>query len=112
MSNELRVNADELRIAAAQLEMHAADLHEHHTAAHANMASAVPGFGTGLSAAALTERIAQWEEETAIHHAELGKHSDGHRLGSANYATTDSDCSAQIMVAAGNFDEASGAVDL
>jgi hypothetical protein len=112
MSNELRVDTDELRIAAAQLDMYAADLHQHHAAAHANMASAIPGFGAAMSAAALIERIAQWEEETAMHHAELGQHRDGHRIGSVNYATTDADCSAQITAAGGDFNEAPGAIDL
>jgi hypothetical protein len=112
MSKGLRVNAEELRMAAAELEMHAADLYEHHAAAHANMASAVPGFGAALSAAALTERIAQWEEETALHHAELGRHSDGHRIGSANYSATDADCSAQITAAGSDINGATGAVDL
>lgn len=60
MSRELRVNADELRIAACHLDMYAADLLHDHAAAHANMASAVPGFGAALSAAALNERIAKW----------------------------------------------------
>ena len=31
----------------------------------ADMASTVPGFGATLSAAALIERIANWEQETA-----------------------------------------------
>lgn len=99
MSKKLHVSTDELRIAAAQLDMHAADLSRGHAAAHANMASAVTGFGTTLSAAALTERITQWEQETAEHHAELGHHCEGHRAAVASYTTTDSDSSAGIAAA-------------
>ncbi|MEU0496750.1 hypothetical protein [Mycobacterium sp. NPDC006124] len=75
MGKKLHVNTDELRMAAERLDMHAADLGHGHAVAHANIASAVPGFGASLSAAALAERVAQWELETAEHQAELARHA-------------------------------------
>jgi len=104
MTKNLHVNTDELEMTAHRLDMHAADLAHGHAVAHANMASALPGFGASLSAAALTERIAQWELETAEHHAELGHHSEGHRAAVANYTATDSDSSAIIASVWSNAD--------
>ena len=112
MSGEVRVNTDELRMTADQLDMHAADLADSHATAHANMASVVPGFGTSLSAAALNNRIAHWESETAEHHAELQHHRDGHQVACAHYAKTDGESSEQITAAADALDEAARAQDL
>lgn len=112
MSGVLRVSAEELRVVADQLDMYAADLSHDHAIAHTNMASAIPGFGAALSAAALNERISQWEHETAQHRAELERHGNGHRLASGGYAASDSDGSAQITTAGGSVDEAASGVDL
>lgn len=109
MSKVLRVSADELRMAADHLDLHATDLCAGHAAAHATMASAVTGFGSSSSAAALTQRVAQWEQETAEHCAELANHSNGHRTASALYATTDLESSARIASAGGVVDEAARA---
>jgi ferritin-like metal-binding protein YciE len=111
MSRELRVNADELRIAADQLDMYAVDLRHDHAAAHANMASAVPGFGSALSAAALNERIVQWEQETDEHHAELARYGERHRMAGFSYDSTDSDSSERIIASGGGVDEAAVGLD-
>ena len=91
MSAQLHVDTDDLRMTAERLDMHAAELRDSHAAAHADMASAVPGFGTALSAAALNDRIARWEQETAEHHAEIERHGVGHRFAGASYSATDSE---------------------
>lgn len=97
---------------AEQLGMHAVDLRHDHAVAHAKLASTITGFGTTLSATALNERIAQWELETADHHAELLRHSDGHRVARTQYTTTDSNSESQITDAGGGINEAASAVDL
>src|SRR4051812_20275566 len=106
MSRELHADTHELRMTADVLDMHAADLQGEHSAAHEKMSSAVSGFGDTSSAAALNERIAQWEQETAEHHAELVEHSDGHRAAGTHYTNTDSQNSTAIQ-AVGSSVEAS-----
>ena len=101
MSEVLRVDTDELRTTADKLDMYAADLGEAHEAAHADAASAVAGFGAGLSAAALVERIGRWERETAEHQEEIGRHGIGHRSASAAYTATDSTSSEHIVSSVG-----------
>lgn len=111
MSSEMRISTDELRMTADQLDMYASDLRHDHAASHANMASAVPGFGAALSAAALNDRIAEWEQETAEHHAELGRHGEAHRVACSAYTTVDLDSSERIIASGGGVDVATGAVD-
>jgi uncharacterized small protein (DUF1192 family) len=112
MGRELRADTDELRVAADYLDMHAAALRDDHGAAHAKLSSAVAGFGPTLSAGALDERIAAWEQETAEHHAELMQHSEGHRVAATRYTTADSGGSAQITAAGAGIDEATRTIDM
>jgi uncharacterized small protein (DUF1192 family) len=90
--------------------MHAADFSHEHAVAHARLSSAVAGFGSTLSATALNERIALWEQETADHHADLMHHGEGHRAAGAQYSAVDEDSSAQITTAGSDFDGASRAL--
>jgi cell division protein ZapA (FtsZ GTPase activity inhibitor) len=101
MSAQLRVDTEELRMTANKLDMHAAELCENHAVAHADMISAIPGFGTALSAAALSERISQWEQETAEHQGEIERHGEGHRFAGASYSSTDSDSGERINAVGG-----------
>jgi cell division protein ZapA (FtsZ GTPase activity inhibitor) len=112
MSDALRVNTDQLRMTADQLDMHAADLRNEHTKAHTKLASTVPGFGAALSAAALNERLAQWEQETAEHHSELMQLSHVHRVAESLYTRTDSSSTVNITTAGASMDAAASRIDL
>ena len=103
MSKQLRVDVEQLCITADLIDMHAADLRHEHSAAHADMASAVPGFGASMSAKALNDRIAQWERETEDHHAELGRHGEGHRVAGTSYASSDVEARERITVSDGEI---------
>lgn len=111
MSDALRVNTDQLRMTADQLDMHAADLRNEHTKAHAKLASAIPGFGAALSAAALNQRMAHWEQETAEHHSELMQLSHVHRVANSLYLSSDSNSTVNISTAGASMDDTASRLD-
>jgi hypothetical protein len=91
MADRLSVQPEELRIAAAHLSATASDLREAHAAAHASLSATAMSLGGSATGAALAERLAHWETETAAHHAELLTHSDNHITAAVLYTQTDVD---------------------
>ncbi|TDZ94014.1 WXG100 family type VII secretion target [Mycobacteroides salmoniphilum] len=85
----LHVDPAELQIHGDQLHIHAADLKDAHDAAHRALSDAQAGFGSGRAAKALSNRISEWEKETADHHAELTSHGENHKASAAKFVNRD-----------------------
>jgi WXG100 family type VII secretion target len=95
MGDELRVDPATLHISASEIDVSADDLRAQHGSAHGRISAAQAGW-IGASAAALTAKAAQWEEESAAHYAELVKHGHHFRSAAASYLDTESGASAEI----------------
>jgi WXG100 family type VII secretion target len=95
MAKELRVDPTTLDASASQIDISADDFRAHHGSAHERIAAAQTGW-IGVSAAALTAKAAQWEEESGAHYTELVKHGHDFRSAAASYLDTDSESGAEI----------------
>ncbi|MUM16663.1 hypothetical protein FZI91_09965 [Mycobacterium sp. CBMA271] len=83
----LHLDPAELHLHGDRLHQHASELKDAHDAAHGALTDAQGGFGSGRAAKALSNRISEWEKETADHHAELTSHGENHKTSAASFVT-------------------------
>jgi WXG100 family type VII secretion target len=95
MGRDMRVDPVTLHASAGHIDGSADDLRAAHGSAHERIAAARAGW-IGASAAALTAKVAQWEEESAAHYTELVKHGHHFRSAAASYLDTDTDAQSEI----------------
>lgn len=95
MAEDLRVNPTDVRMGADHVDTHTLDLLSRHTSAHERIAAAQSGW-IGAAAAALAERVAHWEAESAAHCAELYGHGEDLRRAAASYESSDTGAASNI----------------
>ncbi len=83
----LKVDPTELHAAADQLDGHATEFLATHQTAQSRAGQA--GLGSGLSAAALPQMVAAWEDESTRLGKHFEKHAAGHREAATRYVKTD-----------------------
>ncbi len=95
MGKDMRVDLVTLHASAGQIDGSADDLRAQHGSANERIAAAQAGW-IGASAAALTAKTAQWEEESASHYTELVKHGHDFRSAAASYLDTETEAESEI----------------
>ena len=99
MSGWFRVVPEDLQVSAATVDVHADEVHVRHTTSDGRIAAAQLGLPTA-SSAALSSKVAKWQDDTATMFGRMVDHSAGLRAGASLYQQTDNGAASEIASAA------------